>query len=56
MYQYTLITRNKSGDVITRYYGPFDNYKQAMAFIAMLDADKVTFEIAKLIRPTGNAD
>lgn len=56
MYKYVLITRTKTGDVLTRYYGPFEDYREAMHFIGMLDADVVTFEVAKLIRPTANAD
>lgn len=55
-YQYLLITRTKTGDVIVRHYGPFSDYNQAMKFLAMLDAESYTFEIAKLIRPTANAD
>lgn len=55
-YQYVLITRTKTGEVIVRYYGPFDNYTEAMYFISMLDAEHYTFEVAKLLRPTANAD
>lgn len=55
-YQYVLITRTKTGEVIVRYYGPFDNYTEAMYFVSMLDAELYTFEVAKLLKPTANAD
>lgn len=38
------------------YYGPFKDMKEVTNWIGMMDPNHFSFEIKKLIRPTGNAD